>query len=166
MKCNNSSKHRVTSIFERLERYQIKGDGCWGWSGTSDGKGYGALSNRLGKPFSPEKAHRISYEKEFGEIPLGMNVCHSCDNPPCTNPQHLFLGTQQENMADCSKKGRISPKILENLNRRRSMTDQMAAEALRRHKAGESMASIARGFGVHQTTVSNYLKGRRSWPAA
>lgn len=113
--CNSSSNSRVTSIFERLERYQVKGDGCWGWSGTSDMKGYGILSSRNGFGNSPEKAHRVSYEKHFGEIPLGMYVCHRCDNPECTNPGHLFLGTQKDNMIDCSKKGRLNKKSLKNL---------------------------------------------------
>ena len=89
MKCNNSSKRRVTCIFERLERFQIKKTGCWGWSGGTDGHGYGALSNRDRGKNSPEKAHRVSYEKEFGPIPAGKVVRHKCDNPSCTNPDHL-----------------------------------------------------------------------------
>lgn len=115
MKCNNSSKERFTNIFERLEKKQIKGVGCWGWSGAVDGGGYGALSNRNGSKYSPEKAHRLSYEKYFGEIPKGLFVCHKCDNPICSNPEHLFLGTQKDNMVDCSNKGRLNEKSLLNL---------------------------------------------------
>lgn len=114
--CNNSSKHRVTSIFERLERYQVKADGCWGWTGTTDNRGYGVLSNRdKSTSRSPEKAHRVSFEKQFGPISDGMNICHSCDNPPCTNPDHLFQGTQKDNMNDCSAKGRLNPISMLNL---------------------------------------------------
>lgn len=116
IKCNNASSHRVTSIFDRLERYQIKREGCWGWSGGDDGFGYGTLSSRDKKNSdSPEKAHRISYEKAFGPIPDGMQVCHRCDNPPCTNPDHLFLGTAKDNADDCSRKGRNNPISLLNL---------------------------------------------------
>ena len=115
MSCNNKSITRVTSIFERIERFQVISNGCWGWKGNTDGKGYGTLSNRKGSGFSPEKAHRVSYEKKYGEIPIGMFVCHKCDNPICTNPDHLFLGTPKDNSQDCSKKGRLNKKSLLNL---------------------------------------------------
>lgn len=115
MKCNNSSPHRVTDIFIRLEKFQVKKEGCWEWSGNTDGKGYGTISHRNGAGFSPEKAHRVSYEKEYGSIPDGLFVLHKCDNPECTNPEHLFLGTQKDNMQDCSRKNRLNPKSFENL---------------------------------------------------
>lgn len=115
MKCNNTSKKRITCIFDRLERFQVKSNGCWSWSGSKDGKGYGTLSNRNGGSKSPEKAHRVSYEKENGAIPIGMIVRHKCDNPECTNPEHLELGTQKDNMQDCSKRKRLNPKSFNNL---------------------------------------------------
>ena len=114
-KCNSKSPKRVTDIFKRLENFQVIKDGCWGWTGNKDRKGYGTLSNRKGSGFSPEKAHRVSYEKHYGKIPNGLNICHKCDNPECTNPLHLFAGTQKENMQDCSKKNRINPKSFLNL---------------------------------------------------
>jgi len=115
MKCNNSGKHRVTDIFIRLEAFQVKRDGCWLWSGSTDDFGYGKLSSRRGRSGSPERAHRVSFEKHYGEIPERAFVCHKCDNPECTNPDHLFLGTQKDNMMDCAKKGRISEKSKINL---------------------------------------------------
>lgn len=116
IKCNNTSDERVISIFDRIERYQIVSNGCWGWSGSKDRKGYGVLSNRNGNKFSPEKAHRVSYEKYHGEIPSGFVIMHKCDNPECTNPDHLEAGTQRQNMKDCSMKGRLNKKSLSNLN--------------------------------------------------
>jgi len=114
MRCNNSSKGRKTSIFKRLLNFQTVSNGCWGWSGSKDGKGYGQISARDGRR-SPEKAHRVSYELAFGKIPKGMVVRHKCDNPECTNPSHLELGTQKDNMRDCSKRGRLNRKSLNNL---------------------------------------------------
>ncbi len=113
--CRNKSRLYVVSIFERIKRFQIVENGCWKWNGAKDPNGYGIISNRNGSHLSPEKAHRVSYEAAFGEIPKGMNVCHRCDNPECTNPAHLFLGSQKDNMKDCAKKGRVNKVSYNNL---------------------------------------------------
>lgn len=75
---------------------------CWGWSGILH-RGYAAFYFGRGNHFL---AHRFSYEIHCGEIPPGYFVCHRCDNPACTNPDHLFLGTHRDNMIDCIEKGR------------------------------------------------------------
>lgn len=115
MKCNNSSRARFTNIFERLSRYQVVKDGCWAWMGAKDSHGYGVLSSRFGAGHSPEKAHRVSYEKVNGKIKEGLVIRHKCDNPECTNPDHLEVGTQKDNMVDCSRRGRLNEKSLRNL---------------------------------------------------
>jgi hypothetical protein len=82
---------------------RIKGtDDCWEWLGRSNDDGYGKIS-WSGKDLS---AHRLSFEMTFGEIPNGMEVLHKCDNPPCVNPNHLFLGTQTDNIRDMKQKKR------------------------------------------------------------
>lgn len=77
-------------------------DDCWKWTACTNEFGYG-LFNAQGRQ---QRAHRVSYKMHVGDIPDGLQICHHCDNPPCTNPKHLFLGTQADNMQDASRKGR------------------------------------------------------------
>jgi hypothetical protein len=86
------------SPHERFERFVIRQSGCWDWSGATNNHGYARIHDTY--------AHRISWEIHFGPIPSEYEVCHSCDNPPCTRPDHLFLATHKENMLDMSRKGR------------------------------------------------------------
>lgn len=75
---------------------------CWEWQGPVNRDGYGLVRHRLAN----QLAHRISYELHRGEILDGMLVCHTCDNPICVNPNHLFLGTYKDNARDMTQKGR------------------------------------------------------------
>jgi hypothetical protein len=77
-------------------------DECWPWLGGRTKTGYGRL--RIVDGY--EYAHRFAYRLIHGSIPQGKDVCHSCDNPPCCNPAHLWPGTSQENTLDSAKKGR------------------------------------------------------------
>ncbi len=77
--------------------------GCHVWDGDTDNYGYGRLSDRGKRP----RAHRIIWERHFGPIPNKIQVCHSCDNPPCVNIDHLFLGTNLTNSHDRDQKDRV-----------------------------------------------------------
>ena len=101
-------------IEARLWSKVNKTDGCWLWTGSTDGR-YGTISSYHGK--SPHKAHVVSWEMAHGPVPDGMRVLHECDTPLCVRPSHLFLGTQETNIRDAVAKGRIgrNPASLANL---------------------------------------------------
>lgn len=85
-----------------LTKITVTAEGCWVWIGQKDKKGYGRVWRRGKK----RAAHRASYEAQYGLFQDDLHVCHKCDNPPCINPDHLFLGTRSDNMMDCTIKGR------------------------------------------------------------
>lgn len=96
-------------IIDRFMSHVTKDDGtgCWLWNGSRNWAGYGLFlvgSRTTGRRHNG--AHRVSHELFNGPIPEGMDVCHRCDNPPCVNPAHLFVGTRRDNVLDMVTKGR------------------------------------------------------------
>lgn len=89
---------KMTDLIDKLfDRLVVTDSDCWEFVGGRTGAGYGALWIGDGKC---KGTHVISYELHKGPVPVGMKVCHTCDNPPCCNPKHLFLGTTQDNKND------------------------------------------------------------------
>lgn len=81
--------------------------GCWLWTGQHTDTGYARISVKEGPGrFRPKRVSRVIYELFIGPIPVGLYVLHRCDMPCCVNPDHLFLGTQKDNISDMMRKGR------------------------------------------------------------
>lgn len=97
---------RITPLADRLSRKLVTtSTGCWEFTGYRMPNGYGKIG--LGsREDGNDLAHRVAWRLANGPIPAGMDICHRCDNPPCCNPAHLFLGTRLDNMSDMSRKGR------------------------------------------------------------
>lgn len=143
---------------ERFWAKVEKGDTneCWLWVGATLKSGYGYIDARrtIGRLLY---AHRLSWEFAFGE-PADNHVLHKCDNPPCVNPSHLFLGTQAANTADMVTKGRHAMGM-KNGRRKLSADDVRAIRAL-----AAPNVEIAERFGLHANQVYR-IKHRISWRA-
>ena len=126
-------------------------DDCWEWQGYTNRKGYG--QTRFNE--QPVHAHRAAWELTHGPIHDGLHVCHKCDNPPCVNPSHLFLGTNADNVADKITKKR-QPVGTKTHNAK--LTDHQVIDARQRFaEGGISIAALARECGVNRITMKNVL---------
>jgi hypothetical protein len=143
-------------------RHVSKGDGCWLWTGSRRPDGYGVVHLPRGKQ---TRAHRLIYEAVVGPIPSGLHLMHTCDNPPCVNPAHLRPGTQRENLADMTAKGRRRSKPREQQGSKNAiarLTEEAVVDVRRRWMAGESRASIAARYDVDPLTAY-YAAIGRTW---
>jgi hypothetical protein len=133
--------------------------GCHYWIGNQRKKqGYGGFRYN-GKMML---AHRVSYLLNKGEIG-DKHVLHSCDNPYCVNPDHLFLGTHQDNMSDMKKKGRgVSLKGSDHYASASEFTDQEVLSIKKQLRLGVKQSHIAALYGVHKTTIQGIASGK-SW---
>jgi len=135
-----------------------KTDGCWNWTSAKHPKGYGLFSIKNRN----QRAHRVSYELCKGPIPEGMQVLHECDNPSCVKPEHLFLGTNADNMADKVAKGRqahFCPGRGEDSPTAKLTTKQVLAI---REAVGVPHKVLAADYGVSRRQIED-IRARRAW---
>ena len=150
------------TLRERFEtKWREADSGCWEWTANSHSFGYGMIRRRRRDgSWTSVGAHRVSWELHNGQIPEGMSVLHRCDNPACVNPDHLFLGTHADNMADKAAKGRGSFRGARN-PRARFVPDDVRA-IRNRHADGESIRGLARSYGCSQCAIQGIVH-RRTW---
>jgi len=143
------------------ERYEIVSEsGCWIWTGWQVGKRYGKFWMKV--PSSKGKhvlAHRYSYTRFHGQIPSDKHVCHRCDVPLCVNPDHLWLGTHQDNMADMAAKNRHSPAKAGAQNHSAKLTDD---EVVAIFFASGTHKEIAAPYGIDASSVGR-IKNGTNW---
>lgn len=158
---------RATEITEIAEaclwRNVEKTDTCWLWRGKCvNNKGYAAITMRR----RGYGIHRLSYALAFGEVPDDLFVLHRCDTPLCVNPEHLFLGTQADNIADCKQKGRLRPPLVGygTSSPHSKLSEVMARNIVSLNAAGFSSPVLGRMFGVSHNAIRDVLHGVR-WNA-
>ena len=155
---NDHPKYRrrpVATLESLIARLRPIGP-CLEWSDCKDDHGYGRLRHR-GKD---TKAHRLAWELANGPIPFGMFVLHRCDNPPCCNPAHLFVGTQADNAQDMMNKGRCRSR---GGRGELAGTAKLTSEQVVTIRASvEPSTSIAAKFGVTPGHI-RAIRRRKAW---
>lgn len=143
------------------DRYVVNAEtGCWEWIASNSGyhraKPYGTLQRE-----GHRKAHRYMYAKHKGAIPSGMLVLHRCDNPSCVNPDHLWLGTQRDNIIDRNQKARDNtPKG--SANPAAKLNERKVGWIKRSLEYGASCAELGREYGVSEVAIG-FIKRGKTW---
>jgi len=156
-------KRRMKPLIDRLMSKVVvdNASGCWNWTGSCRSDGYGQI-RRGGRGNGITSTHRASYEFYCGAVPdgdghHGICVLHRCDNKICVNPEHLFLGTQSENMDDKVAKGR---QLRGETNNGAKLCEADVAAIRASDTSHGSGAKLANQFGVSQQLISAIRSGK------
>ncbi len=158
----DSNSTRCRPLAERFWKKVRKTDTCWLWIGAHGPSGHGVISSGGGKHQKHLRATAVSWEIANGPVPDGFDICHHCDNPPCVNPAHLFLGTALDNMRDCIKKGRfkfLKPRPGET-NNNVKLTWPIVRDIRAAYAAGENLSDLSRHYLVARSTLREIVTGR------
>jgi hypothetical protein len=153
-------------FWEKVQKTQT----CWLWTGTAERGGYGRI-NVGGKWL---RTHRVAWELSNGPIPTGLCVCHRCDNPPCVNPAHLFLGSQRDNLHDMATKGRHGSRarpdrVAHGERHGSSRLTELEVRDIRANcrpargsnlKSSASLSGFARKYGIRLYAVQRIVSGK------
>jgi hypothetical protein len=142
--------------FDRFIEKVEKTDSCWNWMAGKYRGGYGQFRRLVDGKWTMAKTHRYSYEYFKGEIPKGYLVCHTCDNPSCVNPDHLFVGTTKDNVRDCIEKGR---KKFGRNPKHRLLTKEIAVQIREDHKQGMSYVELQEKYTQSKQQISRVVRG-------
>jgi hypothetical protein len=153
--CANAVRGRT--VAERFMNFYKPGapDECWPWTGTVHHSGYGVIGDNRNRQYF---AHRLAYERAHGAIPEGLSVCHTCDNKPCCNPAHLFLGTLADNNADKARKNRST----HGAHHPGAKLTEDDVRTIRSLYPAMSQQAIADRYGMHQSVISDIIR-RVTW---
>lgn len=154
------------NVFCRFASKVVKSGDCWVWTAAKFKSGYGRFAiGATRAQREMEYAHRAAYRLFVGPIPKGMVVCHQCDVRGCVNPEHLFLGTQKDNVHDCIAKGRArkhtgpNPKISGEGHGNHKLTEANVREIL---TSADSNVALGAKFSVHYRTIW-LIRARKRW---
>jgi len=134
-------------------------NGCWEWTASLDRKGYGQITVKKGLL---KRTHRVAWELIRGSIPEGQLVCHHCDNKKCVNPDHLFLGTQRDNVQDMDSKGRrVNTPHYGEQHGMAKLTNAQVKRIKEFLAVGIKRVELAKTFNIGYGTISHIAKGRQ-----
>lgn len=151
-----NNQYTAPSILDKFSLYTKQShNGCIVWDRGKTSDGYGVI-NLDGKSLL---AHRVAYSIFKNKSPNGKLVCHSCDTPACVNPDHLFLGTQADNMADMKQKGRRKNINKNDKNGRAKLCLTKAQDIRSKYEQGCLLKELAIENGVSMSTISRVIRG-------
>lgn len=145
-------------IIEQFWSNVAKSDGCWEWTGLLDSGGYGRFAPGRGVD---KKAHRVAWWIAFGPIKKGVSICHHCDNRKCVREDHLFAGTQRDNLRDASRKRRLPNQLKTHCSKGHELSGDNVRERYGRgeRRAGASILVYPLSFCCLQVLPLDLLNG-------